>query len=108
MNIEEKISELRKELAEKTAEKQAAHQRILTIIRNNPEKWVRHAERYGKCDGIQNGKVVIENIGNSRLLSVCSVVINGETMILTYSDRWKIESVTIWWYRQCTLAHALV
>lgn len=50
----------------------------------------------GWVNGIQKQGIVITNVGNTALFSVCDLFINGVVMITTYRDRFRLERAVNW------------
>lgn len=76
---------------------------ILENIKNEPTTW-RDYDAYG----VQKGNIKIYGFGNSKLLSICSVKINGKEMPVTYMDRWRMEKIIDEWYRTVKLKTLLI
>lgn len=71
---------------------------IIESIRNEPTSW----KDYKAC-GVEKGNIIVYGFGNSKLLSICSVVLNGKEMPTNYMDRWRLEKVIGEWYRNAKL-----
>lgn len=69
---------------------------LVKDIRNNPSSYTPKMEAF---HGLKKEGVEIKLCGNTCLLSICNVYINGEPFPTTYIDRWKVEKAVSWWYR---------
>lgn len=76
---------------------------ILKDIKENKNSWVKCS--YGT--GIKKDTIVVDNYGNSALLSIVHVLINNQDMPLTYMDRYRLEKAVGWWYRNIDLERAM-
>lgn len=72
--------------------------KIIKDIKENPLSWT----DWGGI-GCANGNILVCNYGNTRVLSVISVLINSKEMPLTYLDRWKLEVTVGEWYKSVPL-----
>lgn len=71
---------------------------IVNDIKVNPTQW-----KHYKGRGLQKDNIIISGFGNSKLLSICMVEINGTQMPTTYIDCWKLEAIVGEWYRTVNL-----
>lgn len=73
---------------------------IITDLKENPESFVDNGGY-----GVTKGKIKTAFYGNSALLSLISVYINGKEMPLVYKDKYKLELAIKRWYRNISLSH---
>jgi len=68
---------------------------LLTDIKSNPDSW-----RNYKGYGIQKDSIIICGYGNSALLSIIDIEINGNDIpALEYMDKYRLEKAITNWYR---------
>ena len=67
---------------------------LIKDIKDNPTSWV---DYHG--EGIQKGDVIIYNYGNTRFLSVISILIKEKDIPATYIDLWRLEVTIKNWYK---------
>lgn len=72
---------------------------ILQDIKTNPNNW------YKIPHGISNGSIKIDCIGNTKLLSILDISVNGKDIPTTWLDRYRIEGVFYWWCENVDLNH---
>jgi hypothetical protein len=77
---------------------------LLKQIYNEKDTW----KKYANGTGIEKSNIKIYNFGNTKILSVVSIDIEGQDMPLTYMDRYKLEKAIGWWYKNISLERALV
>lgn len=72
---------------------------IVYSIRENSSEW---------CDndgcGVKKGNIEVSLYGNSAMLSIINVWINGKTVPTTWLDRFKLEKAISFWYRNVPLS----
>ncbi len=72
---------------------------LVKSIKDHPSNWF-----VGDYAGhLVCGEVEIGGIGNTKLLSVCYISCKGVDVVMTYTDRYKIEGAVLWWYKNCSL-----
>lgn len=71
---------------------------LIEDIKSNPKTWI---DYYGV--GIKKDNIVIYGYGNTRMLSVTTVEINGYSVPTTYFDNWKLEVTIGKWYKKIGL-----
>ena len=71
---------------------------IIKDLRDNPETF----KDYEGC-GVQKEDIVVCQYGNTRSLSVISVLVNGKSMPTTYIDLWRLEVAIGRWYKTISL-----
>lgn len=77
---------------------------VVEDIRANPSSWT----ATNTLRGVMKGGIMVDNFGNTRMLSVIHLYINGENFrAMTGTDKFKLESVVMWWYKQCPLEHIM-
>lgn len=74
---------------------------IVASIRQYPVKWKLNNR------GLACGPLVVSGVGNTKLLSVAHVRIDGRDMPLTYVDKWRVEAAVLWWHENVSLVHLL-
>ena len=75
---------------------------ILESIKNTPKDWT-VVKTNGYFTGIENGSIVITEHGNSAILSIINVEINGVRIPTTYIDLFRLEkAITKWCKTQPT------
>lgn len=57
--------------------------------------------------GVEKGNVIISSYGNTRMLSVINIRINGKRIPASYIDLWKMEVAISKWYKTVSL-HTLI
>lgn len=72
---------------------------ICEDIKKNPEKWKPNDIH----NGIERDNVEIYGYGNTKLLSCIHIRVNGRDTYASYMDKWNLESVVLWWYKNCNL-----
>ena len=72
---------------------------LIEDIKTNPNSWRDYDGR-----GIKKDNIIIHGYGNTRLLSVIEVVINGNEIPISYIDRWKLEVTIKDWYKNINLS----
>lgn len=73
---------------------------ICKDIKKNPEKW----KPNNNHNGLEKDNVEIFGYGNTKLFSIININVNGKITYSSYTDKWKLESTVIWWYKNCTLS----
>lgn len=76
---------------------------ILKDLKDNPETF--------KCNygqGVKKDNVKISGYGNTRMLSVIDVHINGKSIPTSYIDLWRLEVAVQRWYRAISLKGLMV
>lgn len=77
---------------------------IVEDIRANPSSWT----ATNTLCGVMKGGIRVDGKGNTRLLSIINLYINGVWYIdLTGMDKFKLESAVLWWYKRCPLEHIM-
>ena len=71
---------------------------ILKDIEHDPTSF----RDYQGC-GIEKGNIVISQYGNTRLLSIIDVHINGKRIPTSYIDKWRLETAIKNWYETIPL-----
>lgn len=71
---------------------------IIDDIKSNPLEW-----RDYRGNGIRKDEIIICGFGNSPLLSVIDVNINGKNIPTSYLDLWRLEVTIKNWYRTIPL-----
>ena len=71
---------------------------IIKDLKDNPETW---RDVKGGC--IEKDEILISCFGNTRVLSVISVFINGQDIPTSYIDRWRLEVAVNNWYKTIPL-----
>lgn len=72
---------------------------IIKDLKENPESFYDYKGR-----GLTKGNLKITGYGNTSLLSVIWLYINGKDMPITYIDKWKLESAIRNWYRSSSFS----
>jgi hypothetical protein len=71
---------------------------ILKDLKNNPETFQDY-----NGQGVQKKRLVLAGFGNTAILSIVSIFINGKSIPTSYLDRFKIEIAIRNWYRTVPL-----
>jgi len=71
---------------------------IIKDLKANPKSYL----DYKGC-GVKNDNIIIDNYGNTRLLSVIWLYINLKPMPITYMDKWRLEVAVKNWYKNASL-----
>lgn len=71
---------------------------ILKDLNDNPTSF---KDYHGQ--GVEKGNIIISQYGNTRVLSVINVHINGKSMPTSYIDLWRLEVAIKKWYRTVSL-----
>lgn len=71
---------------------------IIKDIKTNPSTY-KDFEGYG----IEKAGIRISQFGNTRMLSIINVEINGKKMPTSYIDLWRLETAIKWRYRTIDL-----
>lgn len=71
---------------------------ILKDLNDNPTSF---KDYYGQ--GVEKGNIIISKYGNTMLLSVIDVRINGKSIPTSYIDLWRLEVSIKKWYRTVSL-----
>lgn len=76
---------------------------ILKRIKNEPDSWtpIHNGHRY---NGIQLGNMIVDNTGNTKMLSVVHVTINDVRIDLEYWECYRLESAVLNWYKKASLS----
>ena len=80
---------------------------LIEDIKTNPNSWRDYDGRGIKKDlpiSKPGSNIIIHGYGNTRLLSVIEVVINGNEIPISYIDRWKLEVTIKEWYKNINLS----
>jgi hypothetical protein len=54
--------------------------------------------------GVQKDNVIVYNYGNTRVLSIVRVSVNGKDIPTSYMDKWRLEVVIKNWYKTVPLS----
>ena len=73
-------------------------QQVINDIKEHPEEWKPYINDWGVHYGISCGKVLIDEWGNGRVLSNIEIAVNGSTVPISHSDKWKLEVAVTKWY----------
>lgn len=76
---------------------------IIKDLKENPTTF---KDYYG--EGVQKDNVKISGYGNTRLLSITNININGKDIPTTYTDNWNLEAAIKNWYKTVSLNVLLV
>ena len=79
---------------------------IIVDVKANPKAWTRNSVA-DINDGIKKDNIVLCNHGNSVLLSVMDVKIDGIKQLVTNRDSRKLERLINWWYETIDLEHLI-
>lgn len=78
---------------------------IIKDIKDNPNQWnplKSGGENY--YTGIQKGDIEISGMGNTKLLSVIRIHIDGSMLLeVAYFDNWRLEAAVLKWYKQAKI-----
>ena len=75
---------------------------ILEDIKNMPELWSKYyfgASFYG----VQKGDIVVSGYGNSAILSIIDIYIDGKAVPSSYMDKFRLEKAIGKWLKNVTL-----
>lgn len=75
---------------------------IIDNIKTQPDKWQVY-NRYH--NGIRCDSIKITGIGNGPLISIAHVYIDVIEMPLTFKDKYRLEKVVTWWFRNVSIKH---
>jgi len=77
---------------------------IVEDIRINPDTWNANSSRHcSRNDGLKKDGLEITDYGNTKLLSVVSLYIDGVRTETRFIDNWRLESAVLWWYKNASL-----
>lgn len=71
---------------------------IIQDLNKNPNSF---KDYYGQ--GVQKRNIKISQFGNTKMLSIINLEINGKSMPTSYLDLWRLESAIKKWYRSVPL-----
>lgn len=77
---------------------------LLNSIYNKKNNW----KKCSNGTGIEMDNIIIEQFGNSRLLSIICVEIDNQNIPLTYMDKYRLEKAVGWWYQNVDLNQLLL
>lgn len=72
---------------------------ILKDLKDNPETFKDY-----EGQGVEKGNIIICLYGNTRVVSIIDVYINGKNMPTSYIDLWRLETAIKYWYRNISLS----
>ena len=72
---------------------------IIKDLKENPQTF---KDYHGY--GVQKDNVIVYNYGNTRVLSVISVSVNGKDIPTSYIDNWRLEVAIKNWYKTVPLS----
>ena len=78
--------------------KSRAVRELIELIHGSPELF-----RANKMDGFESEMFSITLSGNTRVLSIIRLKIDGKNFPLTYSDSWALEVAALWWFKNAPL-----
>jgi hypothetical protein len=72
---------------------------IIQDLKNNPKTFF-------DCRGVgvKKENIAVIGYGNTRVLSIIDVLVNGESIPTSYMDKWRLEVAIKNWYRNADLS----
>lgn len=81
---------------------------ILASIQNEPEAWKATHHSISRWDGIEKDGVIVDMIGNTKLLSIVHVKVNDARFETNCVERYYLEKAVLNWYKHCDLNMLLI
>lgn len=78
--------------------KSKAVRQLISFIHSSPDVF-RANDRYG----FESQKFKITFTGNTRVLSIVHLKMDGKDSPLSYRDKWALEAAALWWFKHVPL-----
>lgn len=79
---------------------------IYKDIKNNPEKWTPVMGLF-TYNGLQKEDIKIVSCEYPRVVSLLEIKIKDKRICCSYMDRWRLQGLVAWWYRNCSVKDVL-
>jgi len=78
--------------------KSKAVRELVSFIKSYPDLF-----KANSADGFESSRFKISQVGNTRLLSIVRLEIDGKKFPLSSRDKWALEVVALWWFKNVPL-----